>query len=282
MTVRRLPVAATCVLSCVTLLLGPLAAASAEPSVPGAPPAVADLQPGVSPPGANDWSCDPTARHPHPVVLVHGTFADMTVSWNLVSPALVRRGYCVFALDYGTRATGPVERSAGELARFVDDVLAATGAAKVSMVGHSQGGMMPRYYIRHLGGSAVVEDLVGLAPSNHGTRSPGALATEQPCPACAQQAWGSPFVTALNRGDETWGDVDYTQVATRYDEVVMPYTSGFLTPGPRSTNVDLQESCALDTAEHLGIIYDRVALRWVVNALGREGPADPRAAIGCA
>jgi triacylglycerol lipase len=70
-------------------------------------------------------------------------------------------------------------------------------------------------------------------------------------------------------------------VVTRYDEVVTPYTSGFLTPGPRSTNVVVQESCALDTAEHLGIVYDGVALRWVVNALGREGPADPRAAVAC-
>jgi triacylglycerol lipase len=37
----------------------------------------------------------------------------------------------------------------------------------------------------------------------------------------------------------------------------------------------LQDRCPLDVAEHLGIIYDAVALRWVRNALGRPGPADP-------
>src|SRR4051794_21956223 len=95
-------------------------------------PAVAAAQssPGISPPGANDWSCAPTAAHPEPVVLVHGTFADMTESWNLVSPALKNDGYCVFALDYGNRATARVEDSAQELAAFVDRVLASTGAAK--------------------------------------------------------------------------------------------------------------------------------------------------------
>jgi triacylglycerol lipase len=151
--VRLLTVVSACALACVTGLVGPTAAARVESS------AVPGPQAGVAPPGANDWTCEPSARHPHPVVLVHGTFGDMTVSWNRVSPALVRRGYCVFALDYGDRATGPVERSADELARFVDHVRASTGAAKVSLVGHSQGGMMPRYYIRHLGGASVVKDL---------------------------------------------------------------------------------------------------------------------------
>jgi triacylglycerol lipase len=235
-----------------------------------------NLAPGISPPGANDWSCRPTADHAAPVVLVHGTFGDMTVSWNLVSPALKASGYCVFALDYGNRGTGPIERSAEELAAFVDRVLAATGAARVSLVGHSQGGMMPRHYIKFLGGTAEVDDLIGLSPSNHGTDNAGALPAEGlGCVACAQQATGSAFLDNLNAGDETPGEVSYTVVQTRHDEVVTPYTSAFLAEGPNTTNVLLQERCPLDPSEHLGIIYDPVALQWIENALGRSGPADP-------
>ena len=63
-------------------------------------------------------------------------------------------------------------------------------------------------------------------------------------------------------------------VETRYDEVVIPYTSAFLS-GANTTNVLLQTRCPLDVAEHLSIIYDAVALRWIQNALGRPGPADP-------
>ena len=43
----------------------------------------------------------------------------------------------------------------------------------MSLVGHSQGGMMPRYYLKFLGGVGKVDDLVGLVPSNHGTDDTG-------------------------------------------------------------------------------------------------------------
>lgn len=52
-------------------------------------------------------------------------------------------------------------------------MLDATGATKVDVVGHSQGGMMPRWYIKFLGGDQTVRALVGLAPSNHGTTLDG-------------------------------------------------------------------------------------------------------------
>ena len=161
-----------------------------------APAARADFTPGISPPGANDWSCRPTALHPYPVVLVHGTFSDMTVSWNLISPVLKADGYCVFALDYGNRATGRIEDSAAELSAFVQQVLAATGAPRVSMVGHSQGGMMPRYYIKFLAGKQYVDDLLGLVPSNHGTTNPfAAPAGTLGCTACDEQIAGSAFLS---------------------------------------------------------------------------------------
>src|SRR4029078_2981590 len=84
-----------------------------------------------------------------------------------LSTAMVDKGFCVYSLDYGNRGTGDIVASATPLKSFVGKVLDATGATKVSMVGHSQGGMMPRYYIKFLGGAAYVDDLVGLSPSNH-------------------------------------------------------------------------------------------------------------------
>jgi triacylglycerol lipase len=212
----------------------------------------------------------PAAAHAtEPVVLVHGTFGDST-NWGFVKPQLEAEGYRTFAIDYGDRGTGDIRESARQLAAFVDGVLAETGAAKVDIVGHSQGGMMPRYYVKNLGGAAKVDDLIGLSPSNHGTDVSGA--DSEFCAACRQQAAGSEFLTLLNAGDETPGDVAYTVVQTRYDEVVTPYTSSFI---DGATNVLLQERCPADLSEHLTIMVDQPAVQWIKNALARSGPADP-------
>jgi triacylglycerol esterase/lipase EstA (alpha/beta hydrolase family) len=254
----------------------------------------AHSSPTASPPGANDWSCEPSAAHPRPVVLVHGTFADMSNSWQAISPLLHNRGYCVFALNYGANSgsdaigvygVGDIAKSAAQLSSFVDDVLAATGAEEVDLVGHSQGGMMPRYYLKNLGGAAKVRTLVGLSPSNHGTTLnglftlseffPGAGAfTGSLCPACEQQRAGSAFITALNSGGETVAGVSYTVIQTRYDQVVTPYTSAFLS-GPAVTNIVLQNQCVLDLGDHLSMPYDHIVAADVLTALDPSQPVHP-------
>ncbi|MEE1752450.1 esterase/lipase family protein [Streptomyces sp. SP18CS02] len=235
--------------------------------------------------GWNDYSCKPSAAHPRPVVLVHGTFGNSVDNWLTLAPYLVRRGYCVFSLDYGQlpnvpffHGLGPIDKSAGQLGVFVDKVLAATGVGEVDIVGHSQGGMMPRHYLKFLGGAGKVNALIAIAPDNHGTTLsgltqllpyfPGAadLLSEK-TPGLADQVVGSAFLTRLNEGGDTVPGVRYTVITTKYDEVVTPYRSGFLT-GPDVTNVVIQDKCAIDLSEHVAIgILDRIAYHEVTNAL---------------
>ncbi|MFF6984134.1 esterase/lipase family protein [Streptomyces sp. NPDC008343] len=250
--------------------------------------------------GWNDYSCKPSAAHPRPVVLVHGTFANSVDNWLGLAPYLKNRGYCVFSLDYGQlpgvpffHALGPIDKSAEQLSAYVDKVLAATGAAEADLVGHSQGGMMPRYYVKFLGGAAKVNALVGIAPNNHGTTL-GGLANLLPyfpgaddllstaTPALAQQMAGSAFMTKLNEGGDTVPGVRYTVIATKYDEVVTPYRTQFLN-GPDVKNVLIQDRCAVDLSEHalLGLT-DRIAFHEVVNALdpARATPTTCASVIG--
>jgi triacylglycerol esterase/lipase EstA (alpha/beta hydrolase family) len=268
----------------------PVAAEPAAPALPVPDTIVAAYAAGITnpdsaPAGANDWSCRPTAAHPNPVVLVHGTTSNMTYSWTTLAPLLKNNGYCVFALNYGqqpganiastspgstvTGATGPIEDSAVQLSAFIDRVTAATGAAKVDIVGHSQGGMMPRYYLKYLNGAASVDKLIGLAPSNHGTTL--ALDFAADFAAGRQQGAGSDFLANLNSGGDTVAGVTYTVIASRYDEIVTPYTSQFLT-GPNVTNITLQDTCPQNFAEHLALPYDDLSVSYVLQALDADYP----------
>ncbi|CAM3274705.1 hypothetical protein RHDE110596_23955 [Prescottella defluvii] len=111
--------------------------------------------PGGSAAGSNDWSCKPTPEQPNPVVLVHGAGANRLNMWTTFAPLLANEGYCVFAPTFGNYTDQPypisaiggmarAEDSAAQIGDFVDEVLAAIGAARVDFRGISQGSAVPK------------------------------------------------------------------------------------------------------------------------------------------
>jgi pimeloyl-ACP methyl ester carboxylesterase len=247
--------------------------------------------------GANN-NCKPTSAHPDPVVLVHATLADEGSNWVTLAPLLANNGYCVYAFNYGATwlswevwpFIGPridglnhIEHSAEELRSFVNNVLSKTGAAKVDLVGHSQGGMMPNYYIKFLGGAAKVNELIGLAPSNHGTTLSGLTKLLEVFPFASQivssllefwgaaslpeQEQGSAFMKKLfGSGEPLAAGVRYVVIETTHDEVVTPYTNAFLN-GSNVTNITVQSQCPGDPVAHVGMFDDSPALQNVLNQL---------------
>ncbi|MEY9854445.1 triacylglycerol esterase/lipase EstA (alpha/beta hydrolase family) [Catenulispora sp. GAS73] len=261
------------------------AALLAGPATLAAAPAHAAEAPAFSS-GVNDFSCQPSAEHPRPLVLLHGTFLNPTEQWLLGGPYFAHLGYCVFELDYGQYAgiplvhgIAPIEQSGLQLAAYVDRVLAATGAGQVDILGHSQGGgALPRYYLKFLGGAPKVHALVGIAPTNHGGTASGLFTVAQQipgatrvigtaCPACVEQFVGSAFNRRLDAGGDTVPGVRYTTIVSRFDELVTPYTNQFLA-GPNVHNVLVQDLCPLDVSDHVLIgTVDGVAFHEAANAL---------------
>lgn len=274
--------------------------ASAQPGGPVPPPmppslsgALPDLDiMGAPPEGTNDWSCVPSEAHPRPVVLVHGTDADMQGSWPQLSSSLADQGYCVYALNYGglpifwdnsqiVWGVNDIEKSAAELEQFVDAVLRSTGAAQVDLVGHSQGGTMARQYLKFNGGADAsnpadnkVHRLVTLGATNHGTSFNGLqqlylFATSLGLPrdltskfvfglAGSQQLIGSPLLQKLNAGSEVMPGVEYTVIATRNDNIVTPPERTFLDDRGTGqvTNLWVQDVCPANTASHMELTSD--------------------------
>jgi triacylglycerol esterase/lipase EstA (alpha/beta hydrolase family) len=241
-------------------------------------------------PGANNIFCRPSAAHPYPVVLVHGTAEDEGSNWVTLAPLLANAGYCVYAFNYGETilslgghvdGLNYIERSAEELSSFVNTVLWWTGKSKVDIVGHSQGGMMPNYYIKFLGGASKVHTLIGLAPSNHGTTVGGLVTLLRELPgaeqlgglledigvaALVQQEQGSSFMAHLFGGGDTVAGPRYVVIESTHDEIVTPYTNAFLS-GADVTNITIQNQCPSDPTAHVGMNWDSPSLQNVLNQL---------------
>ena len=245
-------------------------------------------------PGANNWFCRPSAAHPQPVVLVHGTLEAPALNWAALAPTLANEGYCVYALTYGVNALSlngrfpgltDIPASARELRNFIDLVRFTTGASKVDIVGHSQGGLMPHYYIERLGGASKVDDFIGLSPSNHGTTLSGITELGEAlnilglansfiglfAPSLVQQEVGSDFQNSLFGDGDTVPGPEYTVIATNKDIVVTPYSNGFLN-GPNVTNILIQDHCPADPTGHIGMSFDSPTIQNVLNQLGPDSP----------
>jgi triacylglycerol lipase len=316
----------------VTLTLAPstAAASGSTPDYPvpwtfaAAIPAGAENGPDVPPPGASTLAqpCTPSAAHPDPVILVHGLFADENDNWQTISPFLADNGYCVFALTYGNDAADPrpfdefggltdMAGSAEVLAGFVQHVLSVTGTDKVDIVGHSEGGTMPDWYMKFDGGSRYVARFVALSGVLHGTTFwdastlydlGAALYPEYAaqfdqfvsatCASCLEFLAGSSWMDELDStgaagaaptcaadGADVEG-VSYTSLATDNDELVRPPTSDFLSPSCGNTDdILVQDQCPTDQADHLSMAADPVVAQDILNALDPATAKPVRCAV---
>lgn len=97
---------------------------------------------------------------------------------------------------------------------------------------------------------------------------------------------GSSYIRALNSFQETFAGVSYTNVYTRFDEVVRPPESaGLHTGNGRITNVAIQDICPVDLSEHLALsAANAVGFALAMDALASDGPAGVArvASRGCA
>lgn len=173
-----------------------------------------------------------------------------------------------------------IRESAKELDAFITKVLATTSSPstqKVDLIGHSEGTVVARYYLKfldrqgqpqqkneedntdettHQEGPGRVRSLVSIAPVGKGTSVQGLLsmtqvlgvfdfladAVQQYCAACVQLLEDSDLMKALYGDDGLQGEVPgvrYLNIVTSRDEMVTPFTNGVMTipEAPKSPDV---------------------------------------------
>jgi pimeloyl-ACP methyl ester carboxylesterase len=218
---------------------------------------------------------------PTPVLLVHGTGSnpDDNFSWNWV-PALndLDTAWCTVALP--GNGMEDVQVGGEYIVNAIRTMHAAAGR-RISILGHSQGGMIPRWALRFWPDTRpMVDDVVGFAPSNHGTASAQLTCQPDCAPSVWQQRDDSEFIKALNSYQETFAGVSYTQIYTHTDFVVTPNlddsgSSSLRTGDGQIENVAIQDVCP-DASDHLAIgTMSNTAYALAIDALMNPGPADP-------
>jgi triacylglycerol lipase len=166
-----------------------------------------------------------TAPVREPIVFVHGYNSSGAI-WGTMIAQLKAEGYTdaeLVAWSYNWSQSNAT--TAQQLSARIDQLLTATGAAKVDIVTHSMGGLSTRHYIKSLRGAGKVDAWVSLAGPNHGTNAAFACFTAS----CVEMRPGSSFLSKLNAKDETPGAPRYATWTSPCDEVISPRSSTALT-----------------------------------------------------
>jgi hypothetical protein len=209
-----------------------------------------------------------------PVLLVPGAGGNPGFAFSAgLEPVLRANHYQVCTVMLPAAATGDIQVQAEYLVSSIRS-MAARSARPVSVIGVSQGGMLPRWALKWWPDlRSLVGDIIGLAPDNHGLSLVLAGLCDSPCPpATRQQAPASHFLAALNGVDETPGRLSYSVISSATD-VNVPPPSPALIGDQADSNTQVQEVCPGRAVDHPHIQFDAVAVALVLDALERPGPA---------
>lgn len=210
-----------------------------------------------------------------PVILVHGTFANARRAYSTVAPMLKEDGFCLYALNYGRQGgygvngTADIQSSLSEVTEFIGTVLKQTGAEKVSVIGHSQGGLLAFLASNTPELVDRVDRIIAVAPSLRGTDRIPPKVSSVHCPACIQLGSRSDFMRDLRHRKLNPGGLRALVLATKDDLVVTPVESQFLDE-PGVTNLYLQDQFPQLRASHSGLLHVPQAAALIRDFLIKE------------
>lgn len=150
------------------------------------------------------------AAQREPVILVHGWHGAAT-DFDQMKTALQQAGYPTYAI---TLPGDENVANAQAIRNLVDQVRQEHGGAKVSLVGHSMGGLSARYYLKFLGGADKTLSYVSMGTGQLGYWPACLLQPTQGGQMCPT----STFIKQLNSGDPTPDPVRYTLLTSSLDE----------------------------------------------------------------
>jgi pimeloyl-ACP methyl ester carboxylesterase len=195
--------------------------------------------------------------HDTPVLLVHG-YGHNRSGWFLVERLLREAGFTsVHTMNYIAFGREGVPELAQRLAARVASIRELTGAGKVHLVGHSNGGILIRWFVQELGGDQVVDTAITVASPHEGTVA--ALAAPGPCARDLRP--GSAVMRRLAIGARP-APVRWIAYYSNLDALVVPAPSAMLrAPALHATNILVKDH------GHIGMMVSPKVARSIVAQL---------------
>jgi triacylglycerol lipase len=163
--------------------------------------------------GSSSNQCDANVK---PIVFVHG-YNGGNFNWIDIMNYLEADGHprcSLYGFEYSSWFSSNAQ-SGRELSSFVEDVRSKHNNQKVTIISHSNGGLVTRWFRVMEGGSEVNDKFISLAAPHNGTSIAFACFN----PSCFDMRAGSDFLNTLaGRGCDV-------SLWSAYDGVILPAAS---------------------------------------------------------
>jgi triacylglycerol lipase len=219
---------------------------------------------------------------PKPVLLIHGFFGTRR-AFEVLERRLRRDGYGVWSINLGglfdAFNTHSIDESAERVREKIERMYARYELGPLSIIGHSKGGLIGRYYVKRLGGDKRVKNLITLACPHNG--SPTAYLGCATLGVVAKSVWQmtpmSPFIRRLKIGAFP-RSVRFTSVYSKADRA-SPFPCCILEDKGASNLFNIE----VDGVTHRDFLLKRkvyeVIRRELALGLGEEAPGLIRPAV---
>ncbi len=205
----------------------------------------------------------------HPVLLIQG-FGSTRRTVSIIERRLQRNGYPVISLNLGGVFKTFNAQRIESLAEVVRDKIEALYRryqfkGRMSVIGHSKGGLIARYYVQCLGGNKRVRNVITLGTPHNGTiwATLGMLTPLGWCTASLRQM--TPFSSLIRTLKDTPfpRDVSLLSIYSHSDRFI-PYPSAVIEGAERQENI---RNICVDGVGHLEFVIRKSVFSHIKQAL---------------
>jgi len=187
-----------------------------------------------------------------PVILLHGYMMNSGCMVYIYQKLKMAGFKNVYPINLGPKIAS-IEVQAGKLSEIVAHILEKTSEKSASIIAHSQGGLISRYYIKFLDGSDKVDKLITLGTPHNGTK----LSIFGIGRNSREMLPDSQLLRELNSKQES----SRTRVLSIYspvDNMVLPYYSSYFDGG---------ENFISNPLGHFGILFSKSVITKIQDFL---------------